>query len=162
MGDVEAFLAAAIRLERRTALRYDELADAISGLGNEDVVAFFRQQALFSRRHLEEAKARAGFRRSLRHADPIASGGEPDDLDPDIPPEELSETLPLWPADGHLSIDMAMSLALEAEETGHAYYADLAANAPDPEVRQMAAEFEAEEAEHVAALKILISEQTGK
>ncbi|MDY0242970.1 MAG: hypothetical protein RBR34_12420, partial [Rhodospirillaceae bacterium] len=73
----------------------------------------------------------------------------------------LSETLPLWPADGHLSIDMAMSLALEAEEAGHAYYANLAANAPDPEVRQMAAEFEAEEAEHVTALKELISKQTG-
>ena len=122
MGDVEKFLAAAIRLERRTALRYDELADAISGLGNEDVVAFFRQQAVFSRRHLEEAKARAGFRRSLqiKNADPIASGGEPDDSDPDIPPEEVSETLPLWPADGHLSIGMAMNLALDAEEAGHA------------------------------------------
>ena len=47
----------------------------------------------------------------------------------------------------------ALELALDGERRGHAFYADIASTTGDPEVKAMAREFAAEEAEHVAELE---------
>ena len=47
----------------------------------------------------------------------------------------------------------ALELALDGERRGHAFYAGIASTTEDPEVRAMAQEFAAEEAEHVAELE---------
>ncbi|WP_158240609.1 ferritin-like domain-containing protein [Telmatospirillum siberiense] len=154
MNAVEQFLEAAVRLERDSALRYDELADAISGHGEAEVVAFFREQALFSRRHLQQAENRIGKRENWdgveeeKAADPAVTA---------FPTGESPEAAAIWAADAHLSVKDAMALALEAEERGRDYYAKVATASEDPEVRVLAAAFAKEETEHVQALKKLIA-----
>lgn len=150
MSAVEHFLAAAIRLERDSALRYDELADAITGHGQAEVVAFFRQQALYSRRHLQQAEARIGKRDAW---DGVEAETPADPRTFAFPDGDSPEAAALWAADAHLSVDDAMALALDAEEKGRAYYASVATTTNDPEVRALADAFAEEEAEHVRALK---------
>jgi rubrerythrin len=62
MLTVEEFLAHAIRLEREAADRFDQLAEAMLNCGNREVGKLFRKLADYSRMHLAEARARAGFR----------------------------------------------------------------------------------------------------
>jgi rubrerythrin len=50
-------------------------------------------------------------------------------------------------------------VALDSERRGHAYYAAIALTTTDPEVRLLAAEFAAEEAEHVAQLERIVAER---
>ncbi|MTJ81054.1 MAG: ferritin family protein [Telmatospirillum sp.] len=157
MKEVDQFLEAAVRLERDSALRYDELADAISGLGQKEVVDFFRKQALYSRRHLQQAESRIGTE------EPWDGVEEDEDADPapvSFPEGESPEAAAIWAADGHLSGADAMALALEAEERGRAYYASVAANTHDPRGRTLADAFAKEEAQHVQALKELIARLT--
>ena len=146
---VEQFLASAVRLEADAARRFDELADAMNTLGNEEVAAFFRQMAEFSRLHLADAKARAGFR--------------------DIPEEELPggwqagegpESADWTGLDGFSTVRQALETALEAEKAGHAFYAAYLDHA-DPEIRAMAQEFTEEEAEHVEALEGWLARHKG-
>ena len=51
----------------------------------------------------------------------------------------------------------ALLLALDGERSGHAYYAAVAATTADTELRALAGEFTAEEAEHVRELEKLIA-----
>jgi rubrerythrin len=157
MSEVEQFLAAAIRLERDSALRYDELADAISGHGQAEVVAFFRQQAVYSRRHLAEVETH------LSKREPWDGVEAEKDGDPKLyafVDGESPEATAVWAADGFISVADAMALALEAEEKGLRYYASVADSSTDPEVQTHAEHFVAEEAGHVRALKELISRLT--
>jgi rubrerythrin len=153
MSEVEQFLGAAVRLERDSALRYDELADAISNHGQAEVVAFFRQQALYSRRHLAEVETHLGKREPWDGVEPEQDG------DPKIyafPEGESPEATAVWTADGFISVADAMALALDAEERGRAYYSVVAGSTADPEVRVIAEAFAREEAGHVRSLKELI------
>ena len=154
MSEVEQFLAQAIRLERDSALRYDELADAISGHGQAEVVAFFRQQAVYSRRHLAEVETH------LSKREPWDGVEAEKDGDPKLYAfidGESPEATAVWAADGFISVADAMALALEAEEKGHKFYASVAVSSKDPEVRTHAEHFAEEEAGHVKALKELIA-----
>lgn len=138
------FLAHAVELEAEAAGRFDELADALAvHHGESGVVGLFRQMAHFSRLHLAEAKERAAGM----------------DL-PKLQPWEFK-----WPgAESPESADSsrshyrmtpwhALTLALESEKRGHAFYAALAQQSADPEIRRLAAMFTEEEAEHVATLE---------
>lgn len=146
MKTIEEFLAYAVRLEREAALRFDELADAIQGQGVKELVDFFRQMATYSRRHLQEAEARSGFREKaqIKATDYVWPEGE------------SPEAAVIWAADGFSTVDDAMALALEAEERGQAFYANVASAATDPEIKAMAQEFADEEAGHVEMLKVLM------
>ena len=62
METVEEFLAYAIRLEQEAALRFGQLADAMATAGNREVMELFRRLSEYSRLHLTDARARAGFR----------------------------------------------------------------------------------------------------
>jgi rubrerythrin len=162
MTEIEQFIAAAIRLERNSALRYDELADAISGLGAPEVVKFFRLQALMSRRHMQQAQAWSAFRETWDGTDQAESpnAASPDDaVNPayDFPDDEPPENTPIWVADGFVALKDAMAIALQTEESAYAYYAQAAATSGDPEVRRMAAEFAVEETGHANMVKAMMS-----
>ena len=62
MQTVEEFLAYSVHLEAEAAARFGELADAMESGGNREVSRLFRRLARYSRLHLEDAKARSGFR----------------------------------------------------------------------------------------------------
>lgn len=143
MKSVEEFLVYAARLEQEAALRFDELADVAASFANQEVATFFRQMAHFSRLHLDEARKRGGF-----HDLPEIATGQfqwPDDESP--------EAAAIWGADPNMDVHQAMALALEAEQRGLAFYADVMAATDDPEIRAMAREFVEEEAEHVVAIE---------
>jgi rubrerythrin len=143
MDDINLFLAHAVELEREAARRYEELAEGMRTDGNAAVEKFFRRMAIFSRKHLAQAMERGGFRQVPALA--------PDAYRwPDgISPEQFD-----WiGVDCMIDANNALALALDGERRGHAFYADIAAITGDPEVRAMAREFAAEEAEHVAELE---------
>ncbi len=146
MNDVERFLAHAITLEREAARRYEELAAAMGTEGQRELRSFFARMAHFSRLHLKQASERAGFRELPEI--------EPQEFEwPDgIPPESAD-----WVGvDAQMDSRAALLLAIEGERRGHAYYAAIAATTTDAELRGIAGEFAAEEAEHVAELERLL------
>ena len=59
MNSLELFLAHALRLEEDSAVRYDEMADALSVHRKSEVARLFRKMAHYSRLHLAEAERRA-------------------------------------------------------------------------------------------------------
>lgn len=146
MNDVERFLAHAVRLERDAARRYEELASAMQTEGNRELKDFFGRMAHYSRLHLAEASARAGF----RELPPLAEHEYewPDGLPP--------ETADWAGVDALMDARAALALALEGERRGHAYYAAVAATTADTELRVIASAFAAEEAEHVLQLEKLL------
>jgi rubrerythrin len=147
MNDIEKFLAHAIQLEREAARRYEELASAMNTDGNRELQAFFARMAHYSRLHLAQASARGGFREL-----PVLSPGEfewPDGISP--------ETAGWAGVDALMGPRAALELALDGERSGHAYYAAVAAMTGDSELRAIAAEFAAEEADHVRQLEALIA-----
>lgn len=147
MENINLFLAHAIELERETARRYEELAEFMRADGNTKVEKFFRQMSVFSRRHLALAMERGGFRERPELL--------PQDYQwPDgVSPEQFD-----WiGVDTLMDVRRALELALGGERRGHAFYAEIAAVALDPEVRRMALEFVDEEAGHVVELEKWIS-----
>ena len=143
MDDIHLFLAHAVELEREAARRYEELAESMRTDSNDEVEKFFRRMATFSRKHLALAMERGGF----RHL-PVLSAKDyvwPDDISP--------EQFDWIGVDAMMDVNNALDLALDGERRGHAFYANIATTTGDPEVRAMAREFAAEEAEHVAELE---------
>jgi rubrerythrin len=143
MESIHTFLAHAIRLESAAAQRSDELADAMQTWGNKEVEEFFRRMAEYSRIHLKEAMARAGFRQFSELPDDGYEwpGG--------VPPESTD----WWGVDGLMGIEHAIEMALEGERRGLAYYEHIAGSTSSERVRSVAKEFAAEEREHVAELE---------
>ena len=152
MDSIHTFLAHAIRLEAAAAQRSDELADAMQTWGNKEVEAFFRKMAEFSRLHLKEAMARAGYRQFSELPDDGYEwpGG--------VPPESAD----WWGVDGLMGIEHAIEMALAGERRGLEYYEHIARSTSSERVRAMAEEFVAEEREHVEELEKVLEAQRGK
>jgi rubrerythrin len=149
MDSVQAFLAHAIRLESAAAQRSDEFADAMQTWGNQEVEAFFRKMAEYSRLHLKDAMARAGIRQV---AELPAEGYDwPDDMSPESPD--------WWGVDGLMGIEQAIENALAGEKRGLAYYESVAAETSNMKLKALAEEFAAEEREHVAELERVLKDQ---
>lgn len=147
MNEVERFLAHAVQLEREAARRYEELGAAMGTEGNAELKAFFGRMARYSRQHLAQASARAGF----RDVPPLAA----EDY---VWPEGTSPETAEWAGvDALMGPREALELALASERRGHAYYGAIAATTTDPEVRLLAQEFTREEGEHVAELEKLLA-----
>jgi rubrerythrin len=147
MNEVERFLAHAVQLEREAARRYEELSAAMGTEGNAELKAFFSRMARYSRQHLAQASARAGF----RDLPPLAAG------DYSWPEGTAPETAEWAGVDALMGAREALELALASERCGHAYYGAIAATTADPEVRLLAQEFTREEGEHVAELEKLLA-----
>lgn len=152
MISVEEFLAYAIKLEEEATLRFGQLADAMQGYGNTDVGSLFRRLSDYSRLHLADARARAGFR-DIPVMLPEAYKW------PDL---ESPETAAIWAADPFLAKSEALEIALTSEMAGYEFYKSVHDNTDDPEIRILAAEFVAEEAEHVTWIKQWIDEELSK
>lgn len=143
MQTVEIFLAHSIRLEQEAARRFEQLADAMTTHGNGEVGQLFKRLAHFSRLHLAEATARAGFR-------DVPDLGPADFEWPDI---ESPESAAIWAADPFIGREQALQVALEAETAGLAFYEQILQTTNDPEIRRFAQAFVDEEAMHVAELE---------
>ena len=152
MESVEEFLAYAIKLEEEATLRFGQLADAMQGYGNKDVGWLFRRLSDYSRLHLADARARAGFR-DIPMMLPDAYKW------PDL---ESPETAAIWAADPFLAKNEALEVALQSETAGYEFYKSVHDNTDDPEIRTLAAEFVAEEAEHVTWIKQWIEDELSK
>lgn len=145
--DPALFLAHACALEEEAANRFSDLAEAMKTYGNLEVASFFSKMAEFSRLHLAEARKRSGFR-DIPALAPEAFQW-PDGESPEAASMEGSHYL--------MTVDYALDLALDSERRGQAFYAEVARTTSDPEVRMMAEEFAAEEADHVAELERWVS-----
>jgi rubrerythrin len=143
MKNVEEFLAHTIQLESESALRFGQLADAMSTAGNREVGRLFRRLADYSVLHLGDARERAGFRTL-----PVMAVS--DYRWPDI---ESPEAAAIWAADPFIGREQALQVALDAEQAGLDFYTDILQTTSDPEIRVLAREFVAEESQHVAELK---------
>ncbi|MEY4577328.1 MAG: hypothetical protein RL701_2031 [Pseudomonadota bacterium] len=150
MDDVNLFLVHAIQLEHDAARRFEDLRNAMQSVGNREVEDLFRRLGEFSRRHLESVMARGGYREL-----------------PKLQPSEFKWPKGVTPeavgwegVDDSLDVRTALDVALVGERGGHRWYASIAATTKDPEVKHLASEFEAEEAEHVAELERWISRVT--
>ncbi len=151
MESVEEFLAYAIRLEQEAALRFGQLADAMATAGNREVMELFRRLSEYSRLHLTDARARAGF----RDLPELKSG------DFDWPDIESPEAAAIWAADPLIGREQALQVALRAEKAGLAYYQSVLDSTEDPEIKALAREFVAEETLHVAELQRWVALGTG-
>lgn len=134
------FLAHAIAVEREAAERYLELADMMESYRNDEVSGLFRDMVRYSNLHhdsiVERAKGIAlPTLRSwqYRWRQPPEVGGD-EAFDP-----------------GLNSYD-ALRYARENEVRARDYYAQAGEQSSDAEVKRLAAEFAAEETEHVQAL----------
>jgi rubrerythrin len=134
------FLAHAVALESEAAERYLELADMMEAHRNDEVSALFRDMVRFSQMHRDEIQARVGSIQlpklkswEYRWRSPPEVGGE----------EAFDYMLEQYHA-----LEYARGNEVRAME----YYRSVAAQATDPEVKRLAADFASEEAEHVAAL----------
>lgn len=134
------FLAHAIALENEAAERYLELADMMESYRNDEVSALFRDMVRYSRLHHDSIVERArGIELPMlrsweyRWRQPPEAGGE-EAFDPS------------------LNAYNALRYARENESRALEYYAAVGTGSSDPEVQRLAAEFAAEETEHVEAL----------
>jgi rubrerythrin len=143
MDDVNLFLVHAIALEHDAARRFEDLSHAMRSVGNRDVEDLFRRLGEFSRRHLAAVMARAGFRELPKL--------EPAQLE--WPNGVTPEAVGWQGVDDSLDVRGALDVALAGESSGQRYYARVAAETTDPEVKRLASEFASEEAEHVAELE---------
>jgi rubrerythrin len=146
--NVDVFLAYAVRMEQEAALRYDQLADAMSAAGNREAEKIFRKMSKFSQMHYAEARARAGY-----HDLPALA---PDDYQ--WPGFESPETAAIWATDPLIAKEQALEIALDAESAAHDFYSQVSQKTVDPEVKAVAAEFAAEEGEHVKWMQRWIEE----
>lgn len=143
MDSLPEFLAHAITLEEESAQRFDELADALEVHHNGEVVELFRKMAHFSRLHLADARKRA-------------EGMEVPHLAPwqyKWPDSESPETVEVFDAHYKMTPFHALTVALDSEKRGQAFYAAVAEGAGNEEIKVLAREFAEEEAEHVALLE---------
>ncbi len=147
METVGKFLAHAIALEEESAVRFDELADALEVHHNTEVTELFRKMAHYSRLHLQEARE-------------MANGVDMPHIKPwefEWPDEEAPETPEMEGTHYLMTPYHALNLALVSEQRGQEFYAGIAEKGEDPKVRELAAEFANEEAEHVSLLQEMLT-----
>ena len=143
IASVEEFLVHAYTLEQESVDRYEELADVMEVHNNHDIAALFRKFAGFGRKHAAEV-LRLSEGRELPRLQPWEFKW----LDAEGP-----ETSDVFDAHYLMTPIHALQVALGNEKSGYEYYDFLACNSPNAEVRTLAREFAAEEAEHVSLLQ---------
>ncbi len=135
------FLAHAIALESEAADRYHELADMMEAHRNDEVSALFRDMVRYSRMHHDSIVERAGST--------VLPKIGPWDYFWRTPPEAGGDEA----FDYRINSYDALLYARENELRAMQYYADAGESSTDPEVKRLAAEFAAEETEHVEAIE---------
>jgi rubrerythrin len=138
------FLAHALELEVESTERYREMADCMEVHNNPEVAELFRTMARYGEMHTAEVRS-------------LAAGHAL----PSIPPWEYKWSHPEGPespavedANYLMTTCQALELALHNEIKGRDFYACVAREAPDEEVRRVAAVMAAEEDTHVEMLQV--------
>jgi len=147
---VAEFLAHALELEHESAERYLELAQSMELHHNAQVATLFRQLAEMSLAHAQEVQDRAAGLTL-----------------PQIPPWGFKWRCPGSPEVdcGHSKISYLMTsvevleIALLNETRSRDFYAWVAVDSPDHEVRALATAMAAEEEGHVSLLDAWINEE---
>lgn len=134
---VQAFYGLLYAMEQEAAERYDELANQMETHNNVAVAALFRELAEIERRHAKRLQAHGQSVQAIRPRNMRFSSGF-----------ELPETMPLDRAHYLMTPSHALALALENEQLAARCFDEMAASAPDAEVRALAAEMAAEERRH--------------
>lgn len=142
MTGLPIFLAYSVVLEEEAADRHDELADVMEVHNNPDVANTFRKLAHYSRLHAQEIREH-----SSEHELPVIA---PWDFEWDG--YEAPETTDVDQVNYLMNRAQALKIAMANERRAHDFYADISRNAPDSDVRQLAAEFAEEEKEHLELL----------
>jgi rubrerythrin len=143
MNEVAIFLAHAIALEAEAAERYDELADAMEVHNNREVAELFHKQAHYSRLHWGDIKE-------------IAKNLDLPKLKPweyQWQSTEGPESAPVERTHYMMTPYHCIHLALQNERRGQQYYADVASQTTNPEVKKLASQFAEEESQHVVMLE---------
>jgi len=131
--------AAAYQIEADAVARYNMLADQMETHNNPELVHFFRDLARAEGIHAEEIRRLAGDIDVVAHAARLGGwkkGESPEEVD-------------LGAAHYLMTPWHALQLALEGEKRALAFFAGIVETAKDPKIKQAAAEFVEEEAEHV-------------
>lgn len=134
---VQGFYALLFAMEHEAAERYEELASQMETHNNLAVAALFRELAEIERRHAKRLQAHGQSVQAIRPRDLRFSGGF-----------ELPETMPLDRVHYLMTPSHALALALANEELAARCFDEMAASAPDAEVRVLAADMAAEERRH--------------
>ena len=148
IDSVAELLAHAYTMEAEAADRYAELADQMARHNNDAAATIFTKLAAIERKHAEEIVRRAGGT-----APPRRSPWEFRWLDPESP-----EAAPLDEVHYLMTEHHALKVALHNERRAQAFYEALARAAPAEDIRELAAEYAAEEREHVALVETWLTE----
>jgi len=143
IADLNTFYAFSIALEEEAAERHDELADMLDVHNNPDVAATFRKLAHYSRLHAQEIGDRAKGR-TLPVIAPWDFGWES---------AEGPETGDIGDVTYLMNTAHALQLAMGNEQRAHDFYDQISRESQVPEVAAMAAEFAAEEKQHLGLLR---------
>jgi len=142
---LEQFLRCAAMLEADAAAGYDQLAQEMGEIGDDEVAALFAKFGEFSRLHHKEV-------REIQQRE-LGKVFE-DRLDDVLWPDQWSPENPL----AHAELDgitprKAIETALETERRACDFYATIAGQTRSERVQELAQEFAEEEGEHVEHLQ---------
>lgn len=143
MVSVDELLAYSLAIEQEAAERYAELADQMEVHNNQEVAELFHKLAAIEAKHIANVEA-MGEGREL----PQLSLWELqwDDVEsPEVVSHDEAHYL--------MTPYHALSLALVGERRAAAFFARVAEDAQDAEVRRMASRLRDEEQEHVALME---------
>jgi len=136
---LEELLLHALVMEREAVKRYMQLADMMEQVGNSDVATIFAQLSKNEAKHAARIEEQIGD-----CVLPILTPSEYRWRGTESP--ENADTSCLF----HLMKPrQAISLALQCERDAHEFFADVVTDSTDERVREIAAEFAAEEKQHV-------------
>jgi len=143
ISDIETFLTYSVTLEEEAAERHDELADMMEVHNNPEVAATFRKLAHYSRLHAREIRGR-----SAGHTLPVIAPW-------DFAWEGMEgpETADIGGVNYLMTATQALRIAMGNEQRAHDFYSGISRLSPDGAVRALAAEFAAEEKEHLELLE---------
>jgi rubrerythrin len=135
----------AIAIEREAAERYAELAGRMDGAGNHAVAALLRMLSSLEAKHLDELRRRAaGVELPPLTSDYTWRDSEaPETAARDLPPREMTQR-------------RVLEIALQAEKAARAFFEHAGRRAADAEVRELAAQMAAEEAEHAVLIERML------
>lgn len=144
-----AFYAHALAIEREAAERYAELADAMDEHHNDTVAALFRKLGTLEAEHAASLEKQADSVGAPRLA--------PWEFDWQGP--ESPEAAPHDEMHYRMTPYQGLEVALANEQRAVAFFEEVARHAADPRVRALAAEFAAEEQEHVGYVMEALSRE---
>ncbi len=144
---VETLLAHSLAIESEAEERYAELADQMETHNNPEVAELFRKLEAIEGQHTDNVKKLSGDRELPQIAPGQYSWGHGDA--PEAAEQEQAHYL--------MTPFHALSMALEGEKRAVEFFMDVASNAPQDDVREMAEKLAEEEREHVVLIQKWLS-----